>query len=103
MPPVYRVEGFTEPPHDEPLRVEVDGNSVAVYKAGGKLYAIDSRCTHMGGPLEEGEVSGTSVTCPWHGSVFSIETGRVEQGPATRPVQAYRAHMEGTTLVLESV
>lgn len=98
---VHRLDAFTEPPPGEPIRVDVDGISVAVYNHDGHLYALESRCTHQGGPLDEGEVSGASVTCPWHGSVFALATGQVEQGPATRPVRAFGARMEGTTLVLE--
>ncbi|HEY6238111.1 MAG TPA: Rieske 2Fe-2S domain-containing protein, partial [Thermoplasmata archaeon] len=58
-------------------------------------------CTHVGGPLDQGSVSGLQVTCPLHGSVFDLATGSVVRGPAFRPVTAYRARIEGTALVLE--
>lgn len=83
-------------------RIEVEGVAVALFRVGERLYAIDAACTHLSGPLDEGTLNGTAVECPWHGSVFSVETGQVLRGPAMEPVRAYKARMEGTTLVLET-
>lgn len=41
-----------------------------------EVYAIENRCPHKGGPLSEGIVHGTSVTCPLHNWVISLETGK---------------------------
>jgi nitrite reductase/ring-hydroxylating ferredoxin subunit len=50
----------------------------------GKIYAVANTCSHLGGPLSEGELlENASVKCPWHGSVFSLEDGHVVGGPAT--------------------
>ena len=43
----------------------------------GTYYAIGDTCTHRGGPLSEGDVQGTKVTCPWHGAHFDLKTGAV--------------------------
>lgn len=40
-----------------------------------QVHAIENRCPHKGGPLSEGIVHGTSVTCPLHNWVISLETG----------------------------
>jgi len=48
--------------------VELRGQKVAVFNVDGTFYAIGDTCTHRGRPLSEGEVSGTTVTCPWHGA-----------------------------------
>lgn len=52
-----------------------DGHGVAVFRIDGQLYAIDDACTHEDGPLGEGSISGTVVTCPYHDWRFNIETG----------------------------
>ncbi|HEX8122501.1 MAG TPA: Rieske (2Fe-2S) protein [Solirubrobacteraceae bacterium] len=49
------------------------------------VHAIHNRCSHRGGPLDEGEIENGCVTCPWHGSVFRLSDGAVERGPATGP------------------
>jgi nitrite reductase/ring-hydroxylating ferredoxin subunit/uncharacterized membrane protein len=57
------------------------------------IHALDNRCTHRGGPLNEGEVSGGCVTCPWHGSRFRLADGSIEQGPATAPQPVYETRV----------
>jgi nitrite reductase/ring-hydroxylating ferredoxin subunit len=51
--------------------------------------AIGARCSHLGGPLADGEVHDGCVTCPWHASVFDLLDGSVVHGPATAPQPAY--------------
>jgi nitrite reductase/ring-hydroxylating ferredoxin subunit len=64
-------------------RVEVDGVPVLVARsAGGELCAIAATCSHLGGPLDEGERRGDTVVCPWHGSRFDLCTGEVVDAPA---------------------
>ena len=83
------------------MRILANGTPVAIFRIAGRLYGLDARCTHVGGPLDQGSVLGTEVTCPWHHSVFDIRDGRVVHGPATKPVVPYRVRMDGTALVLE--
>ena len=95
------VKGFTPPPEGKSVQVDADGEPVAVFNVRGTLFAIGAICTHLGGPLNEGELSGNRVECPWHGSVFDIETGKALRGPAETSVMAYRAFMDKDDLVLE--
>ena len=67
------------------------GVSVLVVRQGGRLLALADRCTHRGGPLHEGPLSDGCVTCPWHGSVFRLEDGEIERGPAALPQPKYEA------------
>ncbi|MGN6296118.1 MAG: Rieske 2Fe-2S domain-containing protein [Ginsengibacter sp.] len=75
---------------------ELPDNSMKCVRAGetkillarenNQLFAIAHTCSHMGGPLSEGELlPGSQVRCPWHGSVFSLKDGSVVNGPATEP------------------
>jgi len=79
----------------EAKRVEVAGTKIALFNLEGTFYAIDDTCTHRGGPLSEGEVSGEEVTCPWHGAVYSIKTGGVLGAPAPRGVASYPVRVQG--------
>ncbi len=74
--------------------VRVDGAPVAVYNAGGELYATHNICTHAGGPLNEGKLAGSTIICPWHGSCFDVRTGEVQCGPAQQPVDTYSVQVE---------
>jgi nitrite reductase/ring-hydroxylating ferredoxin subunit len=46
-------------------------------RVGDKYYAVDGRCPHMKGDLSQGNLEGTVVTCPLHGSQFDISNGQV--------------------------
>ena len=53
---------------------EVKGNQVAVWNVNGNYYAFQNVCPHRGGPVGEGELEGTVITCPWHGWSFDVTT-----------------------------
>ena len=85
----HRVCDVDELEDGQGLAVEVDGRSVALFRVGGAFYALGGECTHEGGPLAEGELSGTTVTCPWHGARFDLETGAVRALPAVEDEPVY--------------
>ena len=66
--------------------VDVQGKSIALFNVEGQFFALDNTCTHTGGPLAEGEISGHEVTCPWHGARFDVWTGKVVGPPAQHAV-----------------
>jgi nitrite reductase/ring-hydroxylating ferredoxin subunit/uncharacterized membrane protein len=66
-------------------RAEHNGVPILVVRRGQHIFALAETCSHLGGPLAEGKLSGNSVQCPWHGSRFSLDDGRVLDGPAVHP------------------
>jgi nitrite reductase/ring-hydroxylating ferredoxin subunit len=54
---------------------DVDGKTVALFNVGGAFYAMDGVCLHRGGPVGEGDLEETVVTCPWHGWQYDVTTG----------------------------
>jgi nitrite reductase/ring-hydroxylating ferredoxin subunit len=75
--------------------VELEGEAVVVSRSeeSGEVCAIAATCSHLGGPLDEGERDGDTVTCPWHGSRFDLCTGDVRGGPAVYPQPRYEARV----------
>ena len=69
--------------------------TVAVFNVDGGFCATQATCTHKQGPLNEGTLDGSTVTCPWHGSAFNVCTGAVLHGPATDPLNTYTVTAEG--------
>ena len=67
---------------------------VAVFNVAGKFCATQAKCPHSQGPLNEGQLDGSTVTCPWHGSEFNVCTGVVLRGPAVDPLKTYRVVVE---------
>jgi nitrite reductase/ring-hydroxylating ferredoxin subunit len=70
---------------DSPAAVMAEGRQIMLYRAGGKLYAIDDTCSHAGGLLSRCPVADLTVTCPLHGSRFALTDGSVIRGPANQP------------------
>jgi nitrite reductase/ring-hydroxylating ferredoxin subunit/uncharacterized membrane protein len=70
--------------------------TVLLYRSDGQVHAIGSRCSHAGGPLDEGDIDAAActVTCPWHQSVFRLQDGGVVHGPASIPQAAYDARIQ---------
>jgi 3-phenylpropionate/trans-cinnamate dioxygenase ferredoxin component len=74
----------------ELLRVEVAGRLVCLANVDGAIYAVDDDCTHISGPLDQGDLEGTDLTCPLHLARFDVRTGKVLRGPARDDLPTYR-------------
>jgi uncharacterized protein YbjT (DUF2867 family)/nitrite reductase/ring-hydroxylating ferredoxin subunit len=82
---------ISEVPPGSALRV----GSVAVFNVAGRFYATQEKCTHKQGPLSEGKLDGSTVTCPIHGAQFNVLTGDVLHGPAKDPLKTYHVIVDG--------
>jgi nitrite reductase/ring-hydroxylating ferredoxin subunit/uncharacterized membrane protein len=74
--------------------VRLLGNEpVLVIRQGGEVTALSDVCSHLAGPLHEGELVDGCIECPWHGSRFRLTDGSVARGPATAPVPAFETRV----------
>ena len=81
--------------------VEAEGRSLALFNVAGTFHAIDNTCTHQGGPLGEGDLSGEVVTCPWHNTEFNVKTGAA-LGPLTdENVRRFPVKVQGGDVLVE--
>ena len=53
----------------------VGGQPVALFNLEGTFHALAGRCPHRGGPLGQGFLDGSRVSCPWHNYTFEVTTG----------------------------
>ncbi len=100
MPDQYvRVASLNEIPEGRSKLVNVDGDDIAVWRIGGKCYAINNVCPHQHfSKLNEGTLDGLYLTCPMHGWTFNLEDGRPKTGSGLAKV--YRVRIEnGEVLV----
>lgn len=80
--------------------VDTPEGKIAVFRtADDQVYAIDDHCPHKGGPLSQGIVHGTAVTCPLHNWVISLETGRA-LGADEGAVRTIPVRVEGERLFI---
>ena len=100
MAKFVRVAATTEIPAGQGKTVEVDGKQIALFNCDGTFYAIDNTCKHQGGPLGEGELDGTVVTCPWHGWTYDVTTGESPDDESCA-VDHYAVKVEGDSVMVE--
>lgn len=73
------IGGLDDIPRRGARVVKTARGDIAVFRtADDKVFALDDRCPHMGGPLSQGIVQGHGVTCPLHNWVISLETGEAQ-------------------------
>jgi len=89
-----RVATVGELPDPGATVVEVDGDLIALFHVEGAYHALDDVCTHDGGPLASGELTGHKVACPRHGAKFDIRTGAALSMPAVRATRAHDVKVE---------
>lgn len=80
--------------------VRADDLEVALFNVDGSFYAIGNTCRHRGGPLGEGSLEGSVVTCPWHGWEYDVTSGVSRVNPAMR-VPVYRTQVKGDDVFIE--
>ncbi len=98
MSPWVDVAPASELGPGEHKRVDVDGTAVAVFNLDGAYYAIEDVCTHDGGTLTGGVVTGEQIICPRHGARFSIKTGAVLAPPAYEAIHSFPVRVQNGTV-----
>ena len=101
MVQMIKVANASDLPLGKTMLVEAGGEAIALFNIDGSYYAIGNTCTHRGGPLCEGDVEGTVVTCPWHGATYDIITGSVLTPPADQRVTSYKVQVDGHDIKIE--
>ena len=64
-----------------------------------QVFAIENRCPHRSGPLSEGIVHDTSVTCPLHNWVIDLRTGSA-LGADQGEVRTYPTRVVGDRILI---
>ena len=92
----------------KPARAMAGQVPVVAVRAGGRVHVLADQCSHLSGPLSDGEVTGAGLnsgeldggclTCPWHGSTFRLADGSVARGPATSPQPVFQVREAAGTI-----
>lgn len=89
------VATLAELPPGRMKQVEVGGERVVLYNAGGEIYASPDACPHKGAPLSAGEFFDGVVICPLHAWEFDVRTGECLSLPEVCSLQRYEARVDG--------
>jgi nitrite reductase (NADH) small subunit len=76
--------------------------SLAIFNTGEKFLAVENRCPHGGGPLADGIVGGSTVTCPLHNWRICLESGQVAKPCETNApaVRTFETRVENGIVML---
>lgn len=90
---------------DIPVRaarlVKTHHGCIAVFRtAANKVYALDDKCPHKGGPLSNGIQHDESITCPLHNWVFDLNTG-IAKGADEGRVKTYKIRVVDGRILLD--
>lgn len=96
------VAAATELDADKPVRVTPGGVPVVLVQHAGQIRALSATCVHAGGPLDEGEVTAGCIRCPWHGSRFELDGGKVVRGPASSDQPAWQVRVDDGRVYVRS-
>ncbi len=88
-------------PEATPTKATLGSTGVVLIRRGDVVDALKDTCSHAGGPLSQGSLDGTRITCPWHGSVFDVRDGSVVHGPAATRQVRYRARIQDDQVELQ--
>lgn len=96
------IGGIDEIPRRGARRIVSDDVAIAVFRsADDRIFALEDRCPHRDGPLSQGIVHDSCVTCPLHNWVISLETGTA-QGADEGAVRRFEVRVEGERILLSS-
>jgi nitrite reductase/ring-hydroxylating ferredoxin subunit len=102
MPGFVKLATLDDLPPGSAKEVEHGGRIYALFNVDGVVSAIDGVCPHQGGPLADGVLEGTTVTCPWHAWRFDVRTGGTPLGPKIKQA-VYEVKVEGRDVLVNVV
>ena len=80
--------------------VKAGGKEVALFNVDGKFHATSNTCLHRGGPLGDGSLGDSTVTCPWHGWQYDVKSGACKTNPSVK-VETFKTKVEGDKVLVE--
>lgn len=108
------IAGVTEIENGQMKMVKAGHNEVVVARVNDKYYAFSRRCSHLGGDLARGSLTGTVITCPLHHSQFDITDGHVirwtnwtgklsvmKKIRSPRPLKTYKVNVADGRIMVE--
>ena len=73
---------------------------IAVFRTrAGRVFAVDVKCPHKGGPLAEGMLAGDQVVCPYHAFRYDGSSGECDQYGACA-VTTFQTRVEGDCVLV---
>ena len=80
---------------------EIGESRILLANIEGQFYAMDGICGHAMADLDEGDLNGKNVLCPFHASEFDVTTGRYIDGPSGEDQKTYTVNVKNGEIFVE--
>jgi nitrite reductase (NADH) small subunit len=97
----HRIVAIQEIPPRQRRRVSVEGHDLVLLHTEDGIFCIDYHCPHTGGPLGDGPLAGSTLTCPLHHWRFDLFSGEHNHAPQCTPASVYQLKLEGEDVMVE--
>lgn len=90
----HRVANTTEINPDDPKKVTIGSEEIALFNVDGEIFATHNICTHAFASLADGFQEGAEVECPLHEGRFDVKTGKALCAPVSEDLKTYEVKVE---------
>jgi nitrite reductase/ring-hydroxylating ferredoxin subunit len=81
-------------------KIELSDQEVAVFKIKDEIFILNNLCSHQHAPvIADGIINEYTVTCPRHGWIFDLRTGKSASGDS--PIRKYNYKIENSIIYIE--
>lgn len=88
-------------PRLEGRRVVIECVQVGIFNTEEGFFAIGDVCPHRGGPLSDGDVAATTVSCPLHNRKIELTSGEVKNDDLS-PVLTFPLRVEDGKVLVDA-
>jgi len=90
----HQVANTTEIKPEDPKKVTIGSEEIALYNIDGDFYATHNICTHAFASMADGFQEGGEIECPLHEGRFDIKTGKALCAPVSEDLKIYEVKVE---------
>jgi len=86
---------------DEPIKVQIGDDDIALYNVDSEIFATANICTHAFASMADGFQEGDIIECPLHDGRFNIKTGKALCPPVEQDLKIYQTKVEDGTVFIK--
>jgi naphthalene 1,2-dioxygenase system ferredoxin subunit len=90
----HRVADAADVEPDEPKKVQVGEEEIALFNVDGTIHATANICTHAYASLADGFQEGEEIECPLHEGRFNVKTGKALCPPVSEDLRTFEVKVE---------
>ena len=97
----HRVAAIGVVAPEDPIRVQVGEEDIAIYNVDGGFHATSNICTHAYASMVDGFQEGEEIECPLHEGRFNIKTGEALCAPVFDALKVFEVKLDGDDILVK--